>query len=97
MSRKKQLAPANLIQSQVVHRSVNACLCPLYAIEGMHVVTVEGGSWGAGLENVDNAEGIETSRGLRIDRDACNCRECSVGGTELTLKSTSQLCRAPAS
>lgn len=24
------------------HRSVNACLCPLYAIEGMHVVTVEG-------------------------------------------------------
>jgi hypothetical protein len=28
---------------QVVHRSVNACLCPLYAVEGMHVVTVEGG------------------------------------------------------
>lgn len=25
-----------------VHRSVNACLCPLYAIEGMQVVTVEG-------------------------------------------------------
>ncbi|EFN53303.1 hypothetical protein CHLNCDRAFT_136969 [Chlorella variabilis] len=24
------------------HRSINACLCPLYAIEGMHVVTVEG-------------------------------------------------------
>ena len=28
--------------SRVVHRSVNACLCPLYAVEGMHVVTVEG-------------------------------------------------------
>jgi xanthine dehydrogenase/oxidase len=27
---------------QVVHRSVNACLCPLYAVEGMHVTTVEG-------------------------------------------------------
>ncbi|GFH18705.1 uncharacterized protein HaLaN_15553, partial [Haematococcus lacustris] len=27
---------------QVVHRSANACLCPLYAVEGMHVVTVEG-------------------------------------------------------
>jgi len=27
---------------KVVHRSVNACLCPLYAIEGMHVITVEG-------------------------------------------------------
>ena len=26
----------------LVHRSVNACLCPLYAVEGMHVVTVEG-------------------------------------------------------
>ncbi|DBA72485.1 TPA: hypothetical protein ACH3X2_010250 [Trebouxia sp. C0005] len=29
-------------ESKLVHRSVNACLCPLYAIEGMHVVTVEG-------------------------------------------------------
>ena len=28
----------------LVHRSVNACLCPLYAVEGMHVVTVEGQS-----------------------------------------------------
>eukprot|EP00798_Chlamydomonas_sp_ICE-L_P022195 gene22195-29255_t len=27
---------------KVVHRSVNACLCPLYAVEGMHVVTSEG-------------------------------------------------------
>ena len=27
---------------QIFHRAVNACLCPLYAIEGMHVVTVEG-------------------------------------------------------
>jgi xanthine dehydrogenase iron-sulfur cluster and FAD-binding subunit A len=27
---------------QVVHRSANACLCPLYAVEGMHVITVEG-------------------------------------------------------
>lgn len=24
------------------HRSINACLCPLYAVEGMHVVTAEG-------------------------------------------------------
>lgn len=24
------------------HRSINACLCPLYAVEGCHVVTVEG-------------------------------------------------------
>eukprot|EP00884_Botryococcus_braunii_P020051 jgi/Botrbrau1/672/Bobra.0161s0055.1 len=26
----------------LLHRSVNACLCPLYAVEGAHVVTVEG-------------------------------------------------------
>lgn len=26
----------------LLHRSINACLCPLYAVEGMHVVTVEG-------------------------------------------------------
>ena len=30
-------------EGKVVHRSANACLCPLYAVEGMHVVTVEGG------------------------------------------------------
>lgn len=29
-------------ESKICHRSINACLCPLYAIEGMHVVTVEG-------------------------------------------------------
>ena len=28
--------------TKLVHRSVNACLCPLYAVEGMHIVTVEG-------------------------------------------------------
>jgi xanthine dehydrogenase iron-sulfur cluster and FAD-binding subunit A len=27
----------------ICHKAVNACLCPLYAVEGMHVVTVEGG------------------------------------------------------
>lgn len=29
-------------QGKLQHRAVNACLCPLYAVEGMHVVTVEG-------------------------------------------------------
>jgi aerobic-type carbon monoxide dehydrogenase small subunit (CoxS/CutS family) len=27
---------------RVQHRAVNACLCPLYTVEGMHLVTVEG-------------------------------------------------------
>ena len=27
---------------QLWHRSVNACLAPLYSVEGTHVVTVEG-------------------------------------------------------
>jgi hypothetical protein len=31
-------------EGKICHRSINACLCPLYAIEGMHVVTVEGNS-----------------------------------------------------
>lgn len=39
--------------SKLVHRSVNACLCPLYAVEGMHVVTVEGlGNPRSGLHSV---------------------------------------------
>lgn len=42
--------------SKVVHRAVNACLCPLYAVEGMHVVTVEGlGTKRGGLHPVQRA------------------------------------------
>ena len=26
----------------LLHRSINACLCPIYAVEGQHVITVEG-------------------------------------------------------
>ncbi len=26
----------------ICHKAVNACLCPIYSVEGMHVVTVEG-------------------------------------------------------
>ncbi|WIA42815.1 hypothetical protein OEZ86_008746 [Tetradesmus obliquus] len=41
---------------RVQHRAVNACLCPLYAAEGMHVVTVEGiGSVRDGLHPVQAA------------------------------------------
>ena len=36
------LSSADPATGQLYHRSVNACLCPLYAVEGMHVVTVEG-------------------------------------------------------
>jgi len=47
-------APAEAGGEQtLVHRAVNACLCPLYAVEGCHVVTVEGiGSGRAGLHPV---------------------------------------------
>jgi len=39
----------------VVHRSANACLCPLYAVEGMHVVTVEGiGNMRSGMHPVQS-------------------------------------------
>lgn len=33
---------SNWEDGQIVHRAVNACLCPLYMVEGMQVVTVEG-------------------------------------------------------
>lgn len=40
-------------QGNISHTSINACLCPLYAVEGMHVVTVEGiGSSRKGLHPV---------------------------------------------
>jgi xanthine dehydrogenase/oxidase len=48
----------------LLHRSINACLCPLYAVEGQHVVTVEGiGSLRTGLhpvqERLANAHGSQ--------------------------------------
>eukprot|EP00249_Psilotum_nudum_P036206 c6569_g1_i1 orf=212-595(+) len=48
----------------VVHRAVNACLAPLYSVEGMHVITVEGiGNRQQGLhcvqELLSNAHGSQ--------------------------------------
>lgn len=49
---------------QLTHRSINACLCPLYAVEGKHVVTTEGiGNARDGLhpvqERLANAHGSQ--------------------------------------
>ena len=33
-------------EGKLTHKAVNACLCPLYAVESCHVVTVEGASAG---------------------------------------------------
>ncbi|KAJ1663896.1 hypothetical protein IW140_004251 [Coemansia sp. RSA 1813] len=30
------------IEASIIHTSVNACLCPLYTVDGKHVITVEG-------------------------------------------------------
>ncbi|KAJ2598131.1 hypothetical protein GGF39_002768 [Coemansia sp. RSA 1721] len=30
------------VEQRIVHASVNACLCPLYTMDGKHVITVEG-------------------------------------------------------
>ncbi|WPT13508.1 Xanthine dehydrogenase 1 [Picochlorum sp. SENEW3] len=43
----------NLYTGELEHRSINACLCPLYSVIGCHVVTVEGiGSTRKGLHPV---------------------------------------------
>lgn len=43
----------NVYSGEMEHRSINACLCPLYSIIGCHVVTVEGiGSTKKGLHPV---------------------------------------------
>ena len=34
---------SDMHEGELRHRSVNACLYPLYAAEGKHIVTVEGG------------------------------------------------------
>lgn len=45
-----------------VHRAINACLAPLYSVEGMHVITVEGiGNRKIGLHPVQ--ESLATSHG----------------------------------
>jgi xanthine dehydrogenase/oxidase len=56
---------------ELVHRSVTACLCPLYAVEGMHVVTVEGlGSTVKGLHPLQKS--LANSHGTQ-------CGFCSPG------------------
>ncbi|KAJ1903315.1 hypothetical protein LPJ81_003125, partial [Coemansia sp. IMI 209127] len=30
------------VEASIIHTSVNACLCPLYTVDGKHVITVEG-------------------------------------------------------
>ncbi|GAB2277012.1 xylitol dehydrogenase [Dionaea muscipula] len=48
--------------NKCVHSAVNACLAPLYSIEGMHVITVEGiGNRRSGLHPVQ--ESLATSHG----------------------------------
>lgn len=55
-----------------VHRSVNACLCPLYAVEGMQVVTVEG-------------EGTVPCAGMVTERACTTCmtRACMTRAQQL--------------
>lgn len=67
------------------HRAVNACLCPLYAVEGMHVVTVEGlGSTRDGLHPVQvgarvgrGREGMDAAHGVTpVGRTHCTAAAC---------------------
>ncbi len=44
---------SSMENGELHHRSANACLCPLYSVDGMHVVTVEGRSH---LDSVDHAD-----------------------------------------
>lgn len=48
-------------ERKLTHKAVNACLCPLYAVESCHVVTVEGAQQQrvgiAEVQNVHNAAG----------------------------------------
>lgn len=56
---------------EIVHRAVTACICPLYSVEGMHVVTVEGiGSTMKGLHPLQKS--LANSHGTQ-------CGYCSPG------------------
>jgi len=56
---------------KVHHRAVNACLCPLYAVEGMHVVTVEG------IGNV--RDGLHPVQAALANSHGSQCGFCTPG------------------
>ncbi len=59
------------VTKKIVHRAINACLCPLYNVEGAHVITVEGlGSTVKGLHPIQQS--LASSHGTQ-------CGFCSPG------------------
>lgn len=63
--------------SAVTHRAVNACLTPLYAVEGMHVVTVEG----LGVKRVvsGNGDGLHPVQRALAHAHGSQCGFCTPG------------------
>jgi xanthine dehydrogenase/oxidase len=63
----------------MVHQSVNACLFPILAADGMHITTVEGiGSWKAGAQSSDQ-DNLHPIQRAMVDMHGSQCGFCTPG------------------
>jgi len=67
------------VNDKLVHTSVNACLFPALAADGLHVTTIEGiGSWKAGAKSHDQ-DNLHPIQKAMVDMHGSQCGFCTPG------------------
>ena len=67
-------------ETKLVHKSVNACLFPVLAADGISVTTIEGiGSWKAGVGATDSDDNLHPIQKAMVEFHASQCGYCTPG------------------